>query len=272
MQRGPASFLAASLAVLALVATLLVTRATTDTEYETTTTILESSAHGPELCLGGVLTSLPPQCGGMPITNWDWDAVDDEESLHGTTWVDAYVRGTSDGKIFSLTRPPGRPRRSREDTSRFDPACARPDAVDTSDGGAAWEEASQRDGGTFSDIPGLIAIWVTDRPRDDPPVFVANLVVRPGRAADVRTRVRRHYRGALCIVERDQRTIDQLEADFARIDDILTATFLTADIDERTGVIRVELAIVDERSQREVDEAFGKGVVVLTGQLEPVSD
>ena len=267
-----APLIAVSLAVVAVATASLVTRGTTDPEYETTTMVLESPEHGAELCLGGVLESLPPQCGGMPITNWDWGAVDDEETANGTTWVSVYLRGTSDGETFTLTRPPGRPRPPHEDPSTFDPACTRPDVADATDGIAAWEMANEDDGGTFSDIPGLVAIWVTDRPRAQPKVFVANLVVRPGLAEATKARVRRHYRGPLCIVERDQRTAASLAADFARLDEVLTARFLTADVDERRGVIRVELAIVDERSQREVDEAFGEDVVVLSGQLVPVKD
>lgn len=34
--------------------------------YETTATVLESRDHGPELCLGVVALSLPPQCRGLP--------------------------------------------------------------------------------------------------------------------------------------------------------------------------------------------------------------
>jgi hypothetical protein len=71
--------------------------------FETVTTVLESADHGPELCLGGVLDSLPPQCGDVPITNWDWDAIRGEDSANGTTWVDsAYVTGRFDGSRFTV--------------------------------------------------------------------------------------------------------------------------------------------------------------------------
>src|SRR5690349_6784511 len=29
-----------------------------------------------ELCLGAVAESYPPQCSGLPITNWSWDGVE----------------------------------------------------------------------------------------------------------------------------------------------------------------------------------------------------
>ncbi|MGH2591791.1 MAG: hypothetical protein ACRDGW_13485, partial [Actinomycetota bacterium] len=70
--------------------------------YEANTTILESRDHGPELCLGGVADSYPPQCGGVPIANWDWDLVDGEESASGTTWGNFHVVGNYDGSTFTV--------------------------------------------------------------------------------------------------------------------------------------------------------------------------
>jgi len=42
---------------------------------------------GPELCLGGVAESLPPQCGGPKVVGWDWADVEAQGSLAGTTWT-----------------------------------------------------------------------------------------------------------------------------------------------------------------------------------------
>ena len=53
--------------------------------YAAEAMVLESPEHGPELCLGGVLESLPPQCGGPDVIGWDWAAVEDEQSMNGTT-------------------------------------------------------------------------------------------------------------------------------------------------------------------------------------------
>src|SRR5919108_238757 len=43
--------------------------------YEANATVLDNGDDGPMLCLGTILTSLPPQCGDVPIANWDWNAV-----------------------------------------------------------------------------------------------------------------------------------------------------------------------------------------------------
>jgi hypothetical protein len=64
--------------------------------------VLEEASADPVLCLGVVLDSLPPQCGGIPIVGWDWDAVSGEESAGGTTWGSFEVTGYYDGETFIL--------------------------------------------------------------------------------------------------------------------------------------------------------------------------
>ncbi len=57
-----------------------------------------------ELC-GAVAESYPPQCGGLPVTGWDWDAVEHEEA-EGVRWGSFIVTGTFDGKSLVLTEEP----------------------------------------------------------------------------------------------------------------------------------------------------------------------
>lgn len=59
-----------------------------------------------ELCLGPVAESYPPQCSGIPITNWSWDAVEGSETSDDVTWGAYAVQGTFDGDEFSVTQPP----------------------------------------------------------------------------------------------------------------------------------------------------------------------
>jgi hypothetical protein len=80
-----------------------------ETRYEATTTVLESTDHGPQLCLGGVAESYPPQCGGPDVLGWDWNDVEGEESASGTTWGSYRVVGTWDGEALALTEPPSPP-------------------------------------------------------------------------------------------------------------------------------------------------------------------
>ncbi len=58
----------------------------------------------PELCLGPVAESYPPQCGGLPMAGWDWkdyDGVFDREG--DIRWGMFAVTGTFDGTTFTVT-------------------------------------------------------------------------------------------------------------------------------------------------------------------------
>jgi hypothetical protein len=75
--------------------------------YRADATVLESPDHGPQLCLGGVEESYPPQCGGPAVVGWDWGSVAWAESANGTTWASVHVVGEWDGTSFTLSQPPG---------------------------------------------------------------------------------------------------------------------------------------------------------------------
>lgn len=75
-------------------------------ELTATATVLQRTAdQSAMLCAGAIADSLPPQCGGPAIAGWDWDAVDDEETVNGVTWGEYELVGTWDGTTFTLTRP-----------------------------------------------------------------------------------------------------------------------------------------------------------------------
>ena len=60
---------------------------------------------GVELCVGVVFQPYPPQCDGIPLEGWQWDAVDGEESAAGATWGEYAVTGTFDGERVTVTQP-----------------------------------------------------------------------------------------------------------------------------------------------------------------------
>ena len=60
----------------------------------------------PELCLGPVAESYPPQCSGIPLEGWTWDGVEGAESSGDVTWGAYAVQGTYDGEAFTVTQPP----------------------------------------------------------------------------------------------------------------------------------------------------------------------
>lgn len=57
----------------------------------------------PEICLGPVAESYPPQCGGPEITNWDWSAQKGMFDQQGKfRWGSFAVTGTWDGSAFTV--------------------------------------------------------------------------------------------------------------------------------------------------------------------------
>jgi hypothetical protein len=73
--------------------------------YRGALTVLQGvERDAPELC-GVVAESYPPQCGGLPVTGWDWDAVAHEEA-EGVRWGSYIVTGTFDGESLVLTEDP----------------------------------------------------------------------------------------------------------------------------------------------------------------------
>ena len=68
-------------------------------------TVLDA-AGSPELCLGAVAESYPPQCTGIPLVGWSWDGVDGSETSGDVRWGAYAVQGTYDGATFTVTEPP----------------------------------------------------------------------------------------------------------------------------------------------------------------------
>ncbi|HWM33434.1 MAG TPA: hypothetical protein VNR36_04255 [Pseudolysinimonas sp.] len=66
-------------------------------------TVIQVGDAAPQLCLGPVAESYPPQCSGPEITGWDWDAVEGDESSGEVTWGAYALTGGWDGTTFSVT-------------------------------------------------------------------------------------------------------------------------------------------------------------------------
>jgi hypothetical protein len=58
----------------------------------------------PELCLGDIAESYPPQCSGPPLTGWDWGAHRGSYDEQGEVrWGTYALTGTWDGAAFTAT-------------------------------------------------------------------------------------------------------------------------------------------------------------------------
>lgn len=67
-----------------------------------TATVMDKGS--PELCLGAVAESYPPQCGGPAITNWDWATHGEMHEQEGDVrWGTFHVVGAWDGTSFTVS-------------------------------------------------------------------------------------------------------------------------------------------------------------------------
>jgi hypothetical protein len=66
-------------------------------------TVIQVGDAAPELCLGAVAASDPPQCTGPEIVGWDWDSVDGDTTTAGTTWGTYAITGTWDGQRLTVS-------------------------------------------------------------------------------------------------------------------------------------------------------------------------
>lgn len=66
-------------------------------------TVMDTGS-GPELCLGPVAESYPPQCGGPGIAGWDWAAQSAHSDRQGMVrWGEFSVTGSFDGTTFTVS-------------------------------------------------------------------------------------------------------------------------------------------------------------------------
>ncbi|GGO71907.1 hypothetical protein [Nocardioides deserti] len=67
-------------------------------------TVMDTGEGAPELCLGPVAESWPPQCGGPALVDWDWGAMQGVFERSGKTrWGMFAVGGTWDGTALTVT-------------------------------------------------------------------------------------------------------------------------------------------------------------------------
>lgn len=248
--------------------------------YTVSTTVLESPAHGPQLCLGGVAESLPPQCDGPQVVGWDWDDVEEEQSASGTTWGTYTVVGTWDGERLTLTEPPGPPSEPEGQDLDLSTPCPAPPGgwavVDPSTTTMAAQEAAlayaRRE-------PGFAGAWVdqsinpaSQRAGTDPGVMndPEQLVLNLRFVDDLERHeaaVRARWGGALCI-SLAERSLEALLAIQQELQD--QPGLLHSVVDEVHGVVELGVVVADPALQSSLDERYGAGVVVVRGALQPV--
>lgn len=251
--------------------------------YQGTTMVLESPKHGPELCLGYGPFIRPPQCDGIPITNWRWDQVEGEQTAEGTSWGSYQLVGTYDGSTFTVLRaeqpPPSTTLSAREEFEHAPkPACREPaggwevpDPAHRSDRyiDPAMEAARAE--------PDFAGVWVAylepmgGNVAEDPGEMVLN-VAFAGDLARHRAELRRHWGGRLCVVRRQHsyrelhRIQDELHGAVGRS---LGVKFPKTGLVDNQNAVDLEVVMLDQQARDAVRRRYGDAVRV-TAKLNPV--
>jgi hypothetical protein len=247
--------------------------------YEADGMVCDDGKRGPMLWLGGILMIVGPQpCSGIPLVNWDWRAVESEETRGGTTSGSYHVVGVYDGETFAVTKVgpyedvPGAFGTDPDTTSACDEpegGWAVPDPAHSTqnDVGAAHAYArSQPDYSTSWNTP------LDPELLEFGPVIVN--VVFTGDAERHEAEIRKVWDGPLCVRERDVPTARELarirkEVE-AGLDDLgLRMLWSTGPAVEPVIEIGV-VADVGGKAQTALDARHGPGVVRLIPALRPV--
>jgi hypothetical protein len=253
--------------------------------YQATATVLQSRDHGPELCLGIVLDSFPPQCGGVPIPNWRWDQVEGEQTAGRTTWGRYQLVGTYDGASFTVIRAnlaPGASPPSAEERFKDEPkpACAEPE------GGWEVPDPVRRSERYLEPVtqaaraqPDFAGLWISylapmgNNVAEDPGEFVLN-VAFTGDLARHQAELRPRWGGRLCVA-RQQRSYRQLLRIQRELQGDVGADLglrvLGTGIRESANAVTLMVVVLEERARRALDARYGTGAVQATAALTPVA-
>lgn len=249
-----------------------------DTELYAHTTLLQEGDGEPELCLGGVMESYPPQCGGLVVVGLDWDDVADAETASGTTWGTGWVVGTYDAEAgtFTLTGPVSGSPPDGVDVPTAEPVDFPQLCDDPYRGGDEEFDATSPEGMAAQDalmasatgLDGYIGLYVSDGASE------FNVLVQAD-AESAHDALREVWPGWLCVATGVGATeADRLAAQDA-LHDELRDTVLGSGAGGPDGVLEVHVLLADQATTEAVLAAVEPWLtpeqVVVHGTLRPVA-
>ncbi|MGH3011198.1 MAG: hypothetical protein ACRDMY_05040 [Gaiellaceae bacterium] len=249
--------------------------------HEGNGTVCDDETSGPMLWLGGfrLMIEAPPTCGGIPLLNWHWGAVDGESSKRGTTWGSYHVVGAYDGETLAVTEAGP----YQDDPSVFgtDPDTSSP--CEKPAGGWVVPDPARntqndvsRAGTNARSQPDYVASWNTHL---EPERFEFGSVifnaVFAGDAGRHEAEIRKVWEGPLCVVARDAPTARELERIRKEVEASLDGLALEMLWSSGPGIEPViEIGVVADiggKGQAALDRRYGPGLVQLIPALKPVS-
>ncbi|MBD3944150.1 hypothetical protein [Nocardioides ganghwensis] len=214
---------------------------------------------GPEMCLGGVAESYPPQCGGPALADFAWGDVGFEEAS-GVRWGQYALTGTFDGTTFTVTDAIPAALYDVMAEPEPDPLEAACDDATTTDTSRATPEDMDATLAAASALPTYATAWLTGN--------TINVAVTED-AAGAEAELRRTWGGMLCVttVERTEADLDEVNQDLqaALGDQLLTSGSFTPDS------LDAQVVFDDGSIQEWADATYGDGLVTISSALEPTA-
>ena len=252
-------------------------------------TVLDDGTNGPQLCLGGVAESYPPQCGGPDVVGWDWSKVTGFDHASGVRWGEFVVTGTYDATAgtFTLTRPAvaaaaydGNDLPTPDAGAVWNTPCPEPQggwrvvdpaltsqasleqtlqaAQARADFGGAWIDQSinpAADGGVTAGNEGEL---------NDPNHLILNIAVTSDTQA-VERELRKTWGGPLCVskVQHTERELQDIQNELSAQSGLLYSSSSNDHVD-------VTVVWDDGSLQSQFDQEYGTGTVVVSSALQLV--
>ncbi|WP_380156304.1 hypothetical protein [Kineococcus sp. R86509] len=255
--------------------------------FEATGFVLQDESHGPQLCVGGIAMSLPPQCGGPDLMGWDFASLPagSYESVLQSRYGSFVITGTPQGDAIRLTAParPASPADLEDQTRGPEPSFTSPCPEPVGgwqplDPARTTEEALQAASVRAEAVSGYGLLWI-DQPTvtpeelgagsetaNDPLRYVLN-VSTTGDLAEMESAVRAVWGGALCVSAAAHSAAELTSVRDALDGPEALLPLLDLQLDQLAGQVTATALLAREGDQRRLDEQYGAGVVRLGSVL-----
>ena len=213
---------------------------------------------GPELCLGAVAESYPPQCGGPALADFDWGDAGSEEAS-GVRWGSYALTGTFDGTTFTVTDAIPAALYDTMAAPEEEPLAAACDDPTTTDTAKATPEDLDATLAAASALPTYASAWLTGNT-----INVAVTEDAEGAEAELRTT----WGGMLCVT-----TVERTDADLNEVNQELQAALgeqLLTSGSTSPDSLDAQVVFDDGSIQEWADATYGDGLVRISSALVPV--
>jgi hypothetical protein len=214
--------------------------------------------HGPELCLGPVAESYPPQCGGPALTDFDWGDAGSEEAS-GVRWGSYALTGAFDGSAFTVTDAIPAALYDTMAAPEEEPLAAACDSPTTTDTAKATPEDMDATLAAASALPTYASAWLTGN--------TINVAVTED-AEGAEAELRKTWGGMLCVT-----TVERTDADLNEVNQELQAALgdqLLTSGSTSPDSLDAQVVFDDGSIQEWADATYGDGLVRISSALVPV--